>query len=200
MNPRIAGWLVYLFAPTEQAEAVIGDMLEEFSRRVEQLGLAAARRWYWREAIRTAVQLGAAGITAAPWWTAAAVVGGFLLIRYVGTVPEKALLAILDRYNVFENHFDAYKFLSYDGLLICHVLTMAIIGCVVAMVAKGREMVSTLTLAFIQTVLALLGFFVVLARTGRWCGMPLAWMLAFPAAVIAGGVFVRTRRMKFRAV
>jgi hypothetical protein len=188
MTPRIASWLVYLFAPTEQAEAIVGDMLEE------------GGRGYWREAIRTAVQLAAAAIAAAPWSTAAAVVGGFLLIRYVGTVPEKALLAVLDKYNVFENHFDAYKVLSYDGLLICHVLTMAIIGCLVAMVAKGREMVSTLTLAFAQTFLALLGFFVVLARTGHWGGMPLAWMLAFPAAVIAGGVFVRTRRMKFRAV
>jgi len=191
MTPRIASWLVYLFAPAEQAEAIVGDMLEEFSNRAERSGVAAARRWYWREAVRTTVHLAAAGISSAPWLTAAAVVGGFLLIRYVGTVPEKALLAALYRYQLYDH---AYRFLTYDGLLICHLVTMAMIGCVVGLVAKGREIVSTLTLAFVQTFLALLGFFVVLARTGHWGGMPLAWMLAFPVATVAGGIIVRTRR------
>ena len=188
MSPRIASWLVYLFAPGEQAEAIVGDMIEEGVRD------ARSQWWYWREAVRTSVHLAAAAISSAPWLTAAAVVGGFLLIRYTGTVPEKTLVAVLDRYQVYENHFDAYRFLTYYGLLICHVLTMAMIGCVVALVARGREMVSTLTLAFVQTFLALLGFFVVLARTGHWGGMPLGWMLAFPAATVVGGIIVRTRR------
>jgi hypothetical protein len=162
MGPHIASWLVYLFAPAEQAEAIVGDMVEEGVRGTR------SRWWYWREAVRTSVHLAAAGISSAPWLTAAAVVGGFLLIRYIGTVPEKTLVAVLDRYNVYKNHFDAYRFLTYDGLLICHVLTMATIGCAVALVAKGREMVSTLTLALVQTFLALLGFFVAIARTGHW--------------------------------
>jgi hypothetical protein len=200
MTLRIASWLVSLFAPAEKAEAIVGDMLEEFSRLAESSGIAAARRWYWRESIRTAAHLAAAAISAAPWLTAAAVVGGFLLIRYIGTVPEKVLLAVLDKYQVFENHFDAYRFLSYYGLLICHLVTMALIGWLVAMAAKGREMISTLTLAFVQTALALFGFFVVTTRTGHWGGMPLAWMLSFPAAVVAGGVIVRTRRVRFQGI
>ncbi len=196
MPPRIATWLVSLFVPVEQLEAITGDMLEEFSRIAASSGPASARRWYWREALRTAMHFAAAGICAAPWSTAAAVLLGFLLVRYFGTVPEKALLSLADRYDVFNNHFDLYRFLSYDGLLICHTLTMLLIGGIVAMTAKGREMIATLTLGFIQTVLALLGFFVVLARTGHWGGMPLAWMIAFPAAVVAGGIAVRTRRTK----
>jgi hypothetical protein len=196
MPPRIADWLIRLFAPAEQGEAIAGDLIEEFSQLVQSSGIDAARRWYWREAIRTAVHLAAAAISTAPWKTAAAVAAGVLLSRYLGTVPEKALLAVMDRYQVYENHFEAYRFFSYDGLLICHVLTMAVVGCLVALAAKGREMVSTLTLALVQTTLVLVGFFVVIARTGHWGGMPLAWMLSFPAAVVAGGVIVRTRRMK----
>ena len=109
-------------------------------------------------------------------------------------------MALIDNQQFFDNHFDLYRYLSYYGLLICHVATMLVIGAIVALFAKRRELIATLTLALVQTTLALVGFFVVIAMTGRWGGMPLGWMLAFPAATVAGGIAVRSRRMKLRAV
>ncbi len=187
MPPRFPAWLVALFAPAGQAEAILGDLHEEFVR--------FGRRWYWRHALRTALHLAAAQIAGAPWATAAAALLGYVMIRYLGTVPEKSLLACMDRYQVYENHFEAYRFVAYHGLLICHTLTMALIGATVAALFRGREVTSTTAIAAVQTVLALTGYFVVMSRTGHWGGMPLGWMVAFPAAMMAGGIAVRARRM-----
>src|SRR5690242_16430020 len=106
MTRRIGSWLVSLFGSAEKAEAITGDMLEEFSQVEARSGIAAARRWYWHQALRTAVHLAAAGISSAPLPTAAAVVGGYLLIRYAGTLPEKGLMALIDNQQFFNNHLD----------------------------------------------------------------------------------------------
>ena len=55
--PRAAVWLVELFAPIESAEGVLGDLEEEFAGRLTRSGDRPARRWYWRQALRTTVHL-----------------------------------------------------------------------------------------------------------------------------------------------
>jgi len=47
--PRIAVWLISLFAPAEEAESILGDLLEEFShlalkRELPSLELVLATR------------------------------------------------------------------------------------------------------------------------------------------------------------
>ncbi len=51
--PRIAVWLLSLFALAEKAESILGDLLEEFSLLVSKSGTASARRRYWRQTIKT---------------------------------------------------------------------------------------------------------------------------------------------------
>lgn len=48
--PRIARLLVALSASADLREAQLGDLQEEFESRAQH-GLAAARRWYWRQAL-----------------------------------------------------------------------------------------------------------------------------------------------------
>ena len=56
--PRIATSLLEgLGADQEFRDAVIGDLAEEFAIRLEYDGVDAARRWYYREVIRTAPHL-----------------------------------------------------------------------------------------------------------------------------------------------
>jgi hypothetical protein len=38
--PRVAAWLVDLFTPGEQAESILGDILEEFSDVATKSGVA----------------------------------------------------------------------------------------------------------------------------------------------------------------
>jgi hypothetical protein len=56
--PRTAELLLgALGAQAQFRDAVLGDLAEEFALRAERDGIAAARRWYYRESIRAAPHL-----------------------------------------------------------------------------------------------------------------------------------------------
>jgi predicted permease len=50
--PRIAVWLVAIRLTPDEREFALGDLEEEFAAVCAARGPAAARRWYWRQAIR----------------------------------------------------------------------------------------------------------------------------------------------------
>jgi hypothetical protein len=190
--PRIAIWLFKLFASVEE-EWILGDLLEEYSNLALKSGVAFARRWYWRQAVKTIAHLGGTGFRGAPWSTAAAVIGGFVLHRFVSGLPDKILSAVTDRYLAFwSTHFKAYVWML-NGMSIEHLIGAMFVGCVVALAAKGREMIATMTLALVLC--ALIGAAFVWVATHR--PMDIAWMLwscADPFAIVIGGAIVRMRR------
>jgi hypothetical protein len=194
--PRPAVWLVTLFAPAEQAEAILGDLFEEFLQLVSRFGVAPARRWYWRQSLRTSLQLAAGGFSAAPLTTVAAVVGGFLLANIAFRLPEQAIFAVLDRYKVYDHHFGVYKFWISDGIVIGLVVLHLFVGGIVAVVAKGREMTATIALGFIRSALGVIGAIMMLTRYKHsWTLWPMLHQFAFSIAIVVGGVIVRTRRL-----
>ena len=192
--PRMANWLVNLFTAGEEAESLQGDMLEEFSHLASKSGVAVASSWYWRQTRKTIAHLVGTAFRAAPWLMATTVIGGFLLNRLVSGLPERAIFAVLDRYQVFEHHFSAYVFFATYGIAMGHVIASIFVGCGVALAAKGREMVATMTLCLVFC--AMTGAAVlVLAATGKslilWM---LPWNLADWFAIMIGGAIVRRRR------
>jgi hypothetical protein len=56
-SPRVEALLHALGADAPYREAILGDLAEEFAIRAEEQGVAEARRWYRRQAIRTAPHL-----------------------------------------------------------------------------------------------------------------------------------------------
>lgn len=54
--PRWAEWVLARALPTEEREAVLGDLTEEYHLRVERGGVGAARRWFRWEAVRIALR------------------------------------------------------------------------------------------------------------------------------------------------
>lgn len=193
--PRLAVWLVNLFASAEEAESILGDLLEEFSGLASKSGTAFARSWYWRQTVPTIAHLAGAGFRAAPWSTVVAVVGGFLLSRFVSGLPERAIFAVLERYQVFEHHFNAYVFFATDGIAIGHVITALFVGCIVALAAKGREMVATMTLVLVFCAMMSAAVWVWVARGHASILWMLAWNFADWFAIVMGGAIVRTRRL-----
>jgi hypothetical protein len=191
--PRVATWLVSLFSPPEQAESILGDLLEEFSCLASKSGMTFARRWYWRQAVKTVVHLATTGLRKAPWSTAAAVVGGFLLHGFVSGLPDKVLSAVTDKYLFYWSaHFKTYLFFATDGMAVAHLILSMCVGCAVALAARGREMVSTITLALVMS--ALIGAAMVWVRTHLPLGVGwLLWSFGDPLAIVLGGVLVRTR-------
>jgi putative ABC transport system permease protein len=53
MPPRLAAWLAGWRVASDDREFAIGDLQEEFADRVARDGPARARRWYWRQTIRS---------------------------------------------------------------------------------------------------------------------------------------------------
>lgn len=192
--PRTAVWLVNLFAPGEEAESILGDLLEEFSHLESKSGVAVARSWYWRQTVKTIAHLFGNGFRVAPWWTTAAVVGGFLLRRFVSGLPERAIFAVLHRYRVFDHHFDAYVFFATYGIAIGHVIASMFIGCMVGLAAKGREMVAAVTLGLVLGAMVVAASLVWVARGQDSFLWMLSWYFADSFAVVVGGAIVRTRR------
>src|SRR5207248_2230363 len=97
--PRIACWFVSLFVPAGLADSMLGDLLEEFSVLASKSGIAAARQWYWRQAVRTIAHFFTAAFRAAPWSTLAALLGGFLLLWFVRLWPlEDTIVWLLWQY------------------------------------------------------------------------------------------------------
>ena len=191
--PRLASWLLNLFTATDGEESILGDLLEEFSLLVSKSGVAFARRWYRRQAAKTIVHLFGTAFRVAPWSTTAAVLGGLLLYRFASGLPDKLLSAVTDKYLFYWSaHFQAYLWVL-KGMLPAYLILRMFVGCMVALVAKGREMVATMTLALVP--------FALIAAASVWVAthgvMGVAWMLwsyADPCAVVLGGAIVRMLR------
>lgn len=191
--PRLAAWLVSLFACAER-ETILGDLLEEFSLLGSRSGVAVARHWYWRQAVKTVTHLFFRAFRGTPWSTSAAVAGGLLLSRFVFPLLEKAIFAVLDRYDLFEHHFSAYMFFATDGIAFAHVVASMLVGCAAALAAKGREMVATMTLVLILCAMTGTALVWVASRNAAipWGMMP--WYLADWFAILIGGIIVRESR------
>jgi hypothetical protein len=78
-----------------------------------------------------------------------------LLFGFGLSLPEKLIVAILElrRQHVVpyytQREMDAHVFWLNTGILTGQLLVALIVGCIVAIVAKEREMVATLTLSFV---------------------------------------------------
>ncbi|MDX6460629.1 MAG: hypothetical protein QOE55_4326 [Acidobacteriaceae bacterium] len=190
--PRLAVWLVNLFTVSDNAEAIMGDLLEEFSQIAHQAGVVFARRWYWRHSLKTIVHLIFTAYRAAPWLTSAGVVGGSLTGRLVKVVGP-AIFAVLVRYQIPEHHFNVYVFFATTGIDIGYLIVFLLVGCIAAIVAKERGMVAATTLGLISA--AMSGIAVVSwVLQGHWALSRLTWNFADTFAILIGGAIVRTHR------
>jgi hypothetical protein len=189
-------WLLNLFASPEAAEALLGDLHEEFTLLSSKYGSAFARRRFWLQLFSTIPHFAAAGLRIAPWSTTAIVAAGFYLQRFAFRLPHWAITTALDKYRIYETHPNAYIFWVPDGALIGRVILGVLLGAMVAFASKKREMTATLSLAMVQIALAVIGMLTVLFRFGDYQFLwTLPWVVAFSLATVAGGIIVRTRRI-----
>ena len=194
--PYSATWLVRLFTLPNEAEVIEGDLLEEFHILASKSGAFFARRWYWRQALKTVFQLACLGFRTAPLRTTAAIVGGFFLRRLLGPLVQPAIFAVLDRYRIFDHHFSTYMFFASTGIDIAHLIVFLFIGFIVAWAARGREMLATMSLGLIYAAMALVASVYVVAKTGDAAYLwRLTWYFADPLAIVIAGAIVRSQRL-----
>lgn len=191
--PRIAVWLISLLAVADEAESILGDLLEEFSVLAPKSGVPAARRWYWRQTIKTVPRLAGLALRSAPWMTSAAVIGGLVLRFLLGRLVGYVTFAVLHRDGVlFEHHhFTVYLLFNVE-----HLITFLLIGLIVALVAREREIVTTATVALVFAALVVVGSMYGAIRHGI---EPIFWRLTCYlidlVAIVVAGAIVRSYRL-----
>ena len=195
--PRLAVWLLTLFALDDEAESILGDLLEEFTLLASSSGVSFARRWYWRQTLKTVYEVADHGFRTAPWSTMVAVLGGFSIRGVVAGRVEPAILSVLERYQVYQHHLSMYMFFASTGIDIGHFITFLFVGFVVAFVAKGREMVATMSLGLFWGALTVASFPAVVMQSGY--GTALSRVMVYFAdslAIVIAGMIVRTHRLR----
>jgi hypothetical protein len=191
--PLIAVWLISLFALAEEQESILGDLLEEFSLLASKSGVPAARKWYWRQMIKTVPQLAGLALRSAPWMTFTTAVGGLVLRFLVGRLVGYVTFAVLHRYGVFfeHHHFTVFLFFNVE-----HLITFLLIGLIIAFVAGEREIVITTMLAFIFGASVIVGSTYGAVRYGI---DPIFWRLTCYLGdlfvIVVAGAIVRTHRL-----
>ena len=196
--PRLAAWLVSLFGSSEQAESILGDLAEEFSDIALKSGVASARRWYWRQSLKTIAHLASRSFRTAPLSLAGIVLLGFLFRWFSATFPEHVVIAILRAQRPYSKlHYDFYVWLVTWGIPIACVVEMILIGCAIAAIARGKEIVVTSTVIAISVVIVGWNFFLVTRNLPPQ--IPLPWgsllgSLANWVATLLGAVIIREIR------
>jgi hypothetical protein len=197
--PPVAFWFVSLVVSGPSAEALLGDLLEEFCDLSTRRGVAVARRWFWRQSLKTIPYCVAAAFRAAPAQIAGAVLLGLVLRRFVFSNPESVVVAILRTQTPYSNlHYGFYVWLITWGLEIVAVVEALLLGCAVAAFAKGREIVATLAMSAVSAVFFAVACLLLLRHLTVNLAAP--WPLLLLnlenwIAIVLGGVLVR----KFRA-
>jgi hypothetical protein len=149
--PRLAAWLVDLFASREQAESILGDLSEEFSDLASGSGIANARRWYRLQSAKTVAHLAGAALLVRPLWPAAALLLGFWLSWFSAGLPAKLIIALLRTQRPYSSrHYEAYVWLLAYGIPMVSITQSLLIGCVVALLARGREMVAAIAVSLLR--------------------------------------------------
>lgn len=201
--PRVAVWLLDLFTPYEQEESIPGDLLEEFSDVASKSGVAHARRWYWRQSVRTVFHLVRSGFRVAPWSIAGVVVGGVLLVQLGHAFAEGGIRAgneFLSHHVHRLSHFDL--FLMNSGIYLWRLTVSMLIGCIIALACKSREMLATITVSLVCSIQAVTGFWTFFHH---WKGspplrtaLPILLLYSFGGlfAMVIGGGIVRKDRLR----
>jgi hypothetical protein len=199
--PRVAAWLIDLFVPPASAEAVLGDLGEEFLVVARRSGSSAARLWYWRQALTAIPHLVWASARLSPWSTAGLVVGGLIAVTLLDSAIRQSARLLLASWNPYE-YISAPRFWFVFTVLRFVAVPMTL-GWMLTRVGGGRGMaVPALVAASLVVVLAwnvavLVGAMDTLTLL-RWRPPVVTRVLhmgtTVPLAICIGGILGRRRR------
>ena len=186
--PRVGAWCVELFASSDEVDAILGDLEEDFRARTAQ-DPAGARRRYWRQALATIRDL-----ALAPGWrqtTSGATFRGSglvlsLLIGILGFAISWAVFWTINKgAGKFVQSYPVYQYVPASLFwTFTSVLTYVTSGFVIAFVArlaKLRPMNVALSAILVITVVMVLNTLIILALYGQ---PPASWPQVTPTSML----------------
>jgi hypothetical protein len=169
--PALACWLLESVLPDPYREAILGDLIEEYTLRVESTSPFTASRWFWSQACRSIPSMVRSSLRSGTCLISMSIAVGVYI--FMGTLKFAADLMIS-------------KVISPDQATrvilapIVFLTTTAIGGCVAARIRRG----TTIFLALLVTIT------VAVLIDLKVCSIPVPWWYQFgflalgPLAVI----------------
>jgi len=206
--PRGAVRLIELFVPAGSSEPVLGDLEEEFARRLGEAGSTTARRWYWRQALRTTAHLAWGSVRAAPWSTAAQVLASLVVVVLLYGRMNVWVARLVSNLPIYD--YDASVWSWRVAVLVRFVVLPLALGWSIAALARGREMIITTLVVGVLVGMVLLALTVnarlLLFGFGQQ-RLGLYWRLMyvfefflvqtiFPLGVMMGGLIRRLQQLR----
>ena len=157
--PRIAVWLVGLFIVEEETGMQQQILDERFSDMASRCGTGRARRWYWSQSVKTIAGLVGRGFRTAPWLIVITTLSGAFLLQFATANLQRVIMEFIFLLNHHvmpyydSKHAASHLFWMYYTVFVGSLLISLIIGSFVAMVAKRREMIATMTLSFVSLIM-----------------------------------------------
>ena len=157
--PRIAVWLVGLFIFEEQTGMQQQILDERFSDMASTRGTGRVRRWYWSQSVKTIAGLVGRGFRTAPWLIVITTLSGALLLKFATANLQRVIMEFIFLLNHHvtpyydSKHVASHLFWMYYTVFVGSLLVSLIIGSFVAMVAKRREIIATMTLSFVSLIM-----------------------------------------------
>ncbi len=137
--PRAPVWLVDSFASSGEAEAILGDLHEEFSAIVARNGIAPARHWYWRQCARTLGHLVIAPFRTAPRPTLGVAVAGLALSMMMPRLRAAGVGVVVPP--IARDGVDPWRhFRHFLFFVTANVLAQILTGWTIACIAQRRPM------------------------------------------------------------
>jgi hypothetical protein len=184
--PHIATWLLRRFSAGPHAEAIAGDLLEQYQS-------IRSPFWYWRQVLSAVVADIAGSVMTHKARTAGALAGGWILyfaLSFPAIAIERSLRRRTQRWLIDASESTMLLILRLESALVVYVACL-ITGWIVAKLTRSSASVAALALS----VLVLeYGMIVILSTTQPWPAgatfpiAPLVLVAGRPLSVLIGGL------------
>jgi hypothetical protein len=158
--PTFACWLLESVLPDSYREAILGDLIEEYTLRIESTSRVTASRWFWSQTCRSVPAMVWSSLRSGNCFISMSIAIGVYI--FMGTLKFAADLVI--------SKFVAPDQNTYVVLApIVFLTTTAIGGCVAARIRRGATIF--LALMVTTTVAILIDL--------KVCSIPVPWWYQF---------------------
>jgi hypothetical protein len=158
--PVFACWLLASVIPAPYREAMLGDLIEEYTLRAESASPFTASRWFWGQACRSAPSMVWSWLRSRDWLTSMGIAIGVYIA--MGTLKLAADLAI--------SRFVAPRPMTEVVLApVVFLATTSISGCIAARIRPG----ATIFLALMAMIT------VAVSIALKVCAIPVPWWYQF---------------------
>ena len=169
--PALACWLLESVIPAPYREAMLGDLIEEYTLRAESASRLAASRWFWSQACRSVPSKVWSSLRGRDWLTSMSIAMGVYIV--MGMLKFAADLAI--------SSLVAPQQTTYVVLApVVFLATTSIGGCVAARIRRGATIF--LALIVMITVVVLMDLMVCTIPVPWW--YPLGFLTLGPLSVL----------------